>query len=53
MTLSTGQTLGVFEILGAIGAGGMGEVYKARDTPVDLRTELDGRATVISTLCLS
>ena len=36
MTLSTGQTLGVFEIFGAIDAGDMGEVYKARDTPLTL-----------------
>ena len=32
MTLSTGSRLGPYEILVAIGAGGMGEVYRARDT---------------------
>jgi len=32
MALSNGQRLGSFEVLAPIGAGGMGEVYRARDT---------------------
>ncbi len=35
MTIKPGTRLGVFEIVGLIGAGGMGEVYRARDTRLD------------------
>ena len=35
MSLSAGTRLGRYEIVAAVGAGGMGEVYRARDTRLD------------------
>ena len=49
MPLKSGAQLGPYQLLSPIGAGGMGEVYKARDTRLDrivavkvLSTQLSG-----------
>jgi hypothetical protein len=48
MPLNPGTRLGPFEVVSSIGAGGMGEVYRARDTeldrPVALKVLPDGFA---------
>ena len=35
MSLTAGQTLSFYEILGSLGAGAMGDVYRAKDTRLD------------------
>src|SRR5688500_1667035 len=53
MSLNAGSRLGPYEIVSFIGAGGMGEVYRARDTRLErdvaikvltARLELDSRS---------
>jgi serine/threonine protein kinase len=43
MGLTPGSQLGPYEILSPIGAGGMGEVYRARDTKLHRDVTPDGR----------
>jgi eukaryotic-like serine/threonine-protein kinase len=49
VSLSTGTRLGPYEILGSIGAGGMGEVFRARDARLDREVALKVLPTAVAT----
>jgi serine/threonine protein kinase len=50
VTLIAGARLGPYEILAPLGAGGMGEVYTARDTRLDRRVAIKVIASEIARL---
>jgi eukaryotic-like serine/threonine-protein kinase len=42
MGLTAGTRLGPYEVVSSLGAGGMGEVYRARDTKLNRDVALNG-----------
>src|SRR6516162_8776375 len=49
MALEPGARLGPYEILALLGAGGMGEVYRARDTKLDRDVAIKALPSALAT----
>jgi serine/threonine protein kinase len=47
MDIAPGNYLGPYEILAPLGAGGMGEVYRARDTKLEREVAILSRLVAI------
>jgi hypothetical protein len=47
MPLSVGDKLGPYEILASIGAGGIGEVYRAKDTKLGREVAIKGHPRLL------
>jgi serine/threonine protein kinase len=50
MPVVSGTRLGPYEIVGPLGAGGMGEVYRARDTRLERTLGALGRISLCALL---
>ena len=53
MSLSVGARLAHYDVTALIGEGGMGEVYRARDTKLDRDVAQSGKVTSRSDGCRS
>ena len=50
MALESGTMLGPYEILAPIGAGGMGEVYRAKDTRLERTVAIKSFPSILPTM---
>ena len=53
MTIAAGTRIGPYDVLAAIGAGGMGEVYRTRDTRLGREVAIKNPAGFLGNVVLS